>query len=278
MTTSVFNPTHAIVIGNGFDLSLGLKTGYTDFIASTQFEQLLKTGNKIAIMLTQQLSLKNWVDVEAELAAISMKSAHPDREFKSWYEELREQLMVYLRTIDNAKLDGTTHAYQMLRRLINEQSDYVIFNFNYTSTVDRILQNLDVSDDDRKLRHWQVHGSLRSKDIVFGVSDAAKVRSHREGGHIFLHKAFSLKPLPFAIEDRFAICKKIWFFGHSLGDMDSMYFNKIFNAHHNQHAELVMYRYGEIGQLTMWARLKELSGGGLTPLRRRMTEIDTLTP
>lgn len=31
----------AIIIGNGFDINLGLPTGYEDFIVSPQFERLI---------------------------------------------------------------------------------------------------------------------------------------------------------------------------------------------------------------------------------------------
>ncbi len=39
-----------IIIGNGFDLSLGLKTSYNDFVESNYFESLLKEDNHLDIL------------------------------------------------------------------------------------------------------------------------------------------------------------------------------------------------------------------------------------
>ena len=40
-----------IIIGNGFDLSLGLKTSYKDFIESDSFTLLLNKENSLTIYL-----------------------------------------------------------------------------------------------------------------------------------------------------------------------------------------------------------------------------------
>lgn len=41
----------ALIIGNGFDLSLGLSTSYMDFVNSDEFQILLNMQNQLAIYL-----------------------------------------------------------------------------------------------------------------------------------------------------------------------------------------------------------------------------------
>ncbi|ALU75278.1 hypothetical protein F7642_10905 [Tenacibaculum finnmarkense genomovar ulcerans] len=56
-----------IIIGNGFDLSIGLKTSYSDFIKSIEFQELLKNENLLAKHLNGIHTLQNWIDIENEL-------------------------------------------------------------------------------------------------------------------------------------------------------------------------------------------------------------------
>ena len=65
----------AIIIGNGFDINLGLPTGYEDFIVSPQFERLINNDNQLAIHLKNSYALKNWIDIEKELALYSLDGA-----------------------------------------------------------------------------------------------------------------------------------------------------------------------------------------------------------
>ncbi len=62
-----------IIIGNGFDLSLGLKTSYKDFIVSDYFNSLLEKHNTLAIYLYKKQEINNWVDIEKELTEYSKK-------------------------------------------------------------------------------------------------------------------------------------------------------------------------------------------------------------
>jgi len=57
---------HVVIIGNGFDLNLGRKTSYKDFIQSDQFKELIQSKNSLCIDLNNQLQERNWVDIEME--------------------------------------------------------------------------------------------------------------------------------------------------------------------------------------------------------------------
>lgn len=63
----------ALIIGNGFDLSLGLSTSYMDFVNSDEFQILLNMQNQLAIYLKVNAELQNWIDIENELKALFEK-------------------------------------------------------------------------------------------------------------------------------------------------------------------------------------------------------------
>lgn len=48
----------ALIIGNGFDLSLGLSTSYMDFVNSDEFQILLNMQNQLAIYLKVNAELQ----------------------------------------------------------------------------------------------------------------------------------------------------------------------------------------------------------------------------
>ena len=113
-----------LVIGNGFDLDLGLPTSYKDFIHSPFFYEFLENANilryhRISIdegnifkYLQRQLNLNNWIDIEAELKRLATNTdkvfdesqgrAIPvlnkaSQGIKDSFEVLRKQLSSYLR-------------------------------------------------------------------------------------------------------------------------------------------------------------------------------------
>jgi hypothetical protein len=63
-----------LVVGNGFDLNLGLKTAYADFLQSPHFNSLLGSSG-LANCLKNVKDKDRWVDIEAELARFSKANA-----------------------------------------------------------------------------------------------------------------------------------------------------------------------------------------------------------
>ena len=58
-----------LIIGNGFDLNLGLKTSYSDFLASDEFLELSEdSSNLLVSYLNEQAKSSRkdrlWVDIE----------------------------------------------------------------------------------------------------------------------------------------------------------------------------------------------------------------------
>ena len=86
-------PVNTIILGNGFDLDLGLKTSYRDFLKSNQFRTLLDENCGMGIdmnifqCIKDQSQLETWGGVEASLLDFvqkfktcpnqKIKKAHP---------------------------------------------------------------------------------------------------------------------------------------------------------------------------------------------------------
>ena len=105
----------AIIIGNGFDINLGLPTGYEDFIVSPQFERLINNDNQLAIHLKNSYALKNWIDIEKELALYSLDGATDN--YKKEYEDLSSSLTDYINDIDYSKMKSRGAAYDLMRQI-----------------------------------------------------------------------------------------------------------------------------------------------------------------
>ena len=102
-----------VVIGNGFDLNLGLPTSYQDFIKSPQFQRLLQTDNHLYTYLKDKYHLQNWVDIENELQKYSYDYTATNREeFRLEYNELCKCLCSYLNNIDLQGINKNSFAYK----------------------------------------------------------------------------------------------------------------------------------------------------------------------
>lgn len=97
-----------IILGNGFDLDLGLKTRYSDFVKSPQWKQLMdenphSKGNDFLLgYLDNKYELERWIDIERSLleyatnktAINRMTSASRD---SADFPKLRQALSAYLK-------------------------------------------------------------------------------------------------------------------------------------------------------------------------------------
>jgi hypothetical protein len=221
-------PTHVAIIGNGFDLSLGFKTSYGDFLKSNEFKELLSLDNFIAIHLHKVHAIQNWIDAENELSKLSRSVGLTREDFKGKYVELTDSLKTYLKKIDTKKFDQSSRAALLVKELIDE-GGFHVFNFNYTDSFQKIL-NASGRSSQGVVTH--VHGSLDEDEIIFGIQD--KSDAHPE--HAFLNKSSSRlfngnRNDPYK---KLLGARKITFFGHSLGPTDHHYFQEFFSLSANR--------------------------------------------
>ena len=178
-------PTNILILGNGFDLNLGLKTGYCDFVKSEQFLKLVKGGSELAIHLYDQNSLHNWIDIENELTACSLRQLG---NLKKEYDEVCLALIDYLEQIEYPNDHWpTTKAYDLFEHY--KDQEFVVIDFNYTPTSRLLLRHFGKSDEQIDKLLIKIHGSTAARDIIFGVEDSANINRQ----HIFLKKSFNKK-------------------------------------------------------------------------------------
>lgn len=258
-----------MIIGNGFDLSIGLKTSYSDFVKSKVFQQLLKRENTLAKHLNELHHLQNWIDIENELKNYSKKFVNNNDNFFLEFKSLSSTLKTYLNEIEFPKFDLEMPAIKIIKAI--EKMSTLIIDFNYTDTISKISSflNLDIYHEHSHIHHIKIHGSLDTNDLIFGVEDKADIKPK----HVFLKKSAnkSFKPLDFSKEilnsSNFVV------FGHSLGETDHMYFEDYFressrSSKSKKSQNIIIYHYGESSYYDLFSQIDKLTLRRITKLKQ----------
>lgn len=263
-----------LIVGNGFDLSIGFKTSYGDFMKSSYFPHE-ETSNLCSYLHKQYEENMGWIDIENELSEYSRMLTAKKLNAKKYntildigslreeYDELKSSLKCYLQEETNRAFDPSPD--NPAKRVIDQlPADSKIISFNYTSIIERLTWD-KFKDSKGNLLH--IHGSLAPyDDIVFGVEDSAKLSKE----HVFLYKAYSphLKVQEFS--DWLNSAERIIFYGYSLGDTDRQYFEKFFRklcSGDSSFTELVFYYYGQASYDNLIWQLQMLTNHKLTQLQ-----------
>lgn len=252
------------VIGNGFDLSLGLPTSYFDFIGSTNFLKHLD-GSELFCYIHEKAHLQRWIDVESELAVFSKKTNESSK-FLEEYRSLCNSLSEYIGSIDLAAINRNSPAYNLLREFYSPSGSYIA-NFNYTGAVQYILKELGHVDENIRNSVHHVHGECQDGNIIFGVDDRARINPD----HVFLYKSTLNHTGGRSFKQALKSARRIFFFGHSLGESDHMYFNDLFYdlRLRDVSAELHFFCYGESGRLELHKQLHKLTSSEVAELKAK---------
>lgn len=263
-----------LVIGNGFDLNLGLKTSYDDFMNSEEFSRI--KDSSLVTYLKKKKGRGFWVDIENEMSSYSYRlyelfgpiansirdKGTQIQKLKSEYIELCAILSQYLRRASAVEITCLKEkdAFKTLSKIKKLQSAYIL-NFNYTNTIERI--NDFYPTDGIEINH--IHGSLNS-NIVFGVEDTAKV----EKEHVFLYKSYNQFNNIKGLHSIFDNADSFMFFGYSLGQTDHSYFDDFFKAQtlpNTKKRSFIFYHYGQESYDDLIWQLKVLTGNRLSYLK-----------
>ena len=257
------NFSHLIIIGNGFDLNLGLKTSYKDFMKSPFFTDSI-VQNTLCKRLSEKAGLQNWIDIENELKPIS--NSYPDN-FENDFYYLSAKLKLYLRELDYSTLNKNSAAYKLMVEI--DKNDFLILDFNYTKSTELILQEIGVDENSIKQRHIKIHGSVEQDDIIFGVEDSAQINKT----HIFIKKSFSKIFKGIQFRQQFDKIVQVTVFGHSLGETDHMYFSSFFGTYSHESyfdkgKKLKIYHYGHESYKDLHIQLDALTQRNLSGLKQ----------
>ena len=250
------------IIGNGFDLNLGMPTSYLDFLRSPHFPAS-QDEKSLSSVLCRMSEIERWVDIELELVQYS--AANPGRPtFQSEYNALRSALGEYINSLPVPMLDGTTHAHRLIQKLVTSDDPLVVY-FNYTSSVRKLLEHAKMDSVTLTQRHWSIHGTCEDQNTIFGVDDQSPISAD----HPFLYKSFAPNFSARGLLRQLIEATEVHFFGHSLGPPDHMYFRGYFQhlAANHTDATVTFHYYGESGRIDLLSQVRTLCGGRVAEVR-----------
>lgn len=192
------------IIGNGFDINLGLKTRYTNFY---EYYQTLPSKTPIVKTLKEHIdkNFKNWSDLEQAIGVYTENFNTVD-EFIQAYEDIgdnlgdylkeeenkydfskvnKEKLFEYLGFPEKTLLKTDTERIQQYKNKWNSENwDVNIITLNYTNSVEQIIGNqfnntiLGVHHNRniilRGLEH--IHGYCDDR-MIMGVNDVSQIKN-----------------------------------------------------------------------------------------------------
>lgn len=240
-----------LVLGNGFDLDLGLKTSYADFINSDFLVGC--ENNSLINEIKEKYKEANWIDIELFLRDYAFKHQDGGEEHQSGdeeqireeFDELRERLNFYMHSgkfpIYNRDVSGVYHydknlkstAAKVLLHVLSKDNATNIYTFNYTDMTD-VIESLKrdsnsrfetPSDNQITYVHGKETGNIENGDIriVLGFDDTPEIK-----GFSFMKKPFN-KHYKEGITNALKEAEYIIFFGLGYGICDSPYFEKFFS-------------------------------------------------
>lgn len=229
----------AIIIGNGFDLDLGLPSKYTDFIGSKEWKDVehsismfptddYRNHSLIYHLQRAAYSKENWFDIEEEIYRFVQE--HPEcsdmeiRDIKAEFNRLKKALRSYLvRVSDGFKMDESRLPCQFFSQLVNCPKKMVEIYFNYTTPKAFLPKELHFAPGHCSTTY--VHGNLEEDNIVLGCDIQRDDQVNRSLS--FMYKYNMLNRANHVARDLLE-AKEIIFYGHSVNEMDFGYFREFF--------------------------------------------------
>ncbi len=282
----------ALIIGNGFDLDMGLPSKYSDFIKSKEWQAVVKrvdgflddssyNGHSLIAQLQLASMDSMWFDIEQEIS--KFVKAHPNNsqkeigEIKWEFDLIKEGLTNYLKritanfTADKNKL--STYLYYRLRECPLTATEIY---FNYTSPQQYLKMPIQLEIFNGG-QHWFsfVHGSLRENDIVLGCDLQAGEEVNRQLS--FMYK-YNMLNRANHVARNILEAKEIIFFGHSMNDMDFCYFREFFkeaSASPKPIRHLTIITYDEESERTIKDNIRN-QGISVTDLYSNLWTFDVI--
>jgi hypothetical protein len=136
------------IFGNGFDLDLGLKTSYSNFIESNDFKNLIQPASDCTFakyLFKNYNPESKWMDIENELKIyINNVYSNNGIAFKREFQFLKSALVNYLHSeIRNNRINYDSNAARICNKILDDIKNNIevrIINFNYTNTVPLVVK------------------------------------------------------------------------------------------------------------------------------------------
>lgn len=250
---------YLLILGNGFDLDLGLKTRYSDFFNSPfwpDFDGYSPLKNRLEEAAEQN---PEWFDIEnllRKFASTQGDIGYLDND-KAFFTELLNSFSSYIRNIDKPEYNKMSLAAYLFNA-VKQNSRYKIYTFNFTDYQNGLL--FTTSSWENRFEH--IHGRAANNSIIIGIDDDVKLAEERNS---FLYKTFSphysSKSLAFDLDS----AKEVIIFGHSFGDIDYPYFRKFFrdvcdeNNTEKRKRKITIITYNEDSRIRILMQLRNMN-------------------
>lgn len=250
------------LIGNGFDLNLGMKTKYSDFY---KHYKLIQSKSPAIKQLKEYISnnIENWSDLELALGQYT-KNIGTEKKFEEVYEDIGDRLAEYLEKEEkefnlknfdgkklhdyfsfpeNSLLPADRNKLSTFRKKIGKsQCNVFAITFNYTKTLEKLIGYYNkriniggiVPQPIVLQRIEHIHGYTDDR-MVMGVNDVSQIsnNSFLENQNVLnaLVKTNCNKVQKHTLDNW---CKNqieranlICIFGSSIGDTDNIWWELI---------------------------------------------------
>lgn len=233
---------NVFIIGNGFDLDLGLPTRYSDFAYSKYWPAINQIRDRRSIfsiaenkqyhalgLSLRKLKTENWFDLEEalldyaanEVASLDNDLYSPQDDIE-YYNELQSKLCDYLIDVQNStSIRNTALAGDVLQAILENGYFDNIFSFNYTD-LNYLAKQLGIS---QTIKYTHLHGKLSDRSIILGVNEV-KLKDEYEELHKSTSEFYHSNNLTQALSE----ANEVVFYGLSLGLIDFDYFSCFFNS------------------------------------------------
>lgn len=231
-----------LVIGNGFDLDLGLKTKYSDFAKSNcwphvEFNKLpiskngiLDLGEEphnicmkdyIETIRTMVLEENTWFDLEKELlnfaANIAVNNTFSTaKEDEIYFNNLQSRLQKFIEEAQKNSIN-TIKNECCAASILRANCFDMVYSFNYTDI--NYFSKLIGQYQEMHCQH--LHGELSNSSIILGVDETPLPT-----GYEWLHKTSNRHYPHHDINNSLENANDIIFFGLSFGSIDFIYFER----------------------------------------------------
>ena len=270
------NPLSVLIIGNGFDLDLGMHTSYRDFANSElwPFNSPIY-GKGLGNYLNHKKNIENWFDLERELANYALSLNNPSlkdenliRYDKEDFSVLINKLKEFIKAEQDSlyMIENDAAAKKVLLDLI-KLPNYFVHSFNYTD-IESICKTTGNYISSERVEY--VHGSIANNDIILGTGDNTNLPEEYD----FLYKTSNKNYSSNNLAESLDYAQEIIIFGHSLGENDFDYFKPFFqkisqnvgvnyNSIENKRLELTIYTKNEESEIALKRQLRKLTDNHL---------------
>ena len=222
---------YVLVIGNGFDLNLGLKTRYSDFAKSEEwsamYEKHAPQSQYYSLLkyLNDRKDIDCWFNIEQALLDYASSKTegvwkHDAETDKREYQAICGALGKYLDNhVKQGKNDMLEKAgIKILRHFKIDTDCRKIYTFNYTS-LDFIAR---IGSVDPIVPSIHIHGSIEEGNAILGfnINNPAQIIP----AYSFMVKSDSPYFRPIQLEQDLISANEVIIFGHSLNAIDAVYF------------------------------------------------------